>query len=158
MKQILIRRTLIIAASTTLILFMQKEGISQTFINPDGLGKSSSYSQVVVSGGTTYISGQVSVNEKGEVVGKGDLRAQTMQALENLRLCLTAAGLEFKDVVKMTTYVVNLKPADIPIIREVRMKYLNAEGPPASTLVGVQSLVGPDWMIEIEAIAAKKKN
>jgi enamine deaminase RidA (YjgF/YER057c/UK114 family) len=109
---------------------------------------------VTVSGGrTVYISGQVSVNERGEVVGKGDLKRQTEQTYENLKRALTAVGASFADVVKMNLYVVGLRPEQVPMLREVRSRYVSAEHPPASTLVGVPALVGADWLIEIEAIA-----
>ncbi len=126
------------------------------FVNPDGLMRSSGYTHVVVAGNTVYISGQVPTNEKGEVVGKGDLRAQTVQVYENLKKCLASVGLTFADIVKMNTYVVNFQPADLLVVREVRRGYLNAEAPPASTLAGVQALFHPDVRIEIEAIAVKK--
>jgi enamine deaminase RidA (YjgF/YER057c/UK114 family) len=48
---------------------------------------------------------------------------------------------------------VNYKPEHVAIVREVRLGYLDKENPPASTLAGVQSLVHPDYMIEIEAVA-----
>ena len=107
----------------------------------------------MIAGGTVYISGQVSANEKGEVIGKGDLRAQATQVYENIQTCLKAAGVMFAEAVKMNTYVVNYKPEDVAVIREVRKKYLSGENPPASTLVGVQALVNPDFLIEIEVIA-----
>ena len=129
---------------------------AQQFIQPTGLSKPSSYTHVVVAGNTVYISGQVAANEKGEVVSKGDLRAQVAKVYENLATCLKAAGVTFDDVVKMNTYVVNFKTEDLAVIREVRTNYLNKEHPPASTLVGVQALAAPDWLVEIEAIAIKK--
>ena len=63
------------------------------------------------------------------------------------------AGATFHDVVKITYFVVGLKPEHVPHIREVRAKYLNAANPPASSLVGVAALVVPDWLIEIELVA-----
>src|SRR4051812_36878707 len=99
------------------------------------------------------ISGQVSVNERGEVVGKGDLKRQTEQTYENLKSALAAAGATFRDVVKMNLYVDGLKPEHVPLLREVRSRYISAEQPPASTLVGVSALVGADWLIEIEVVA-----
>jgi len=125
------------------------------FLNPPALCPTFGWTHVVgVTGGKTiYISGQVSVNERGEVVGKGDLRQQTEQTYENLKHALTAAGATFRDVVKMNLYVVGLKPEHVPMLREVRSRYVNAEQPPASTLVGVSALVGTDWLIEIEAVA-----
>ncbi|MBC7856962.1 MAG: RidA family protein [Pirellulaceae bacterium] len=125
------------------------------FLNPPSLCPTFGWTHVVsVTGGKTiYISGQVGINEKGEVVGKGDLKRQTEQAFENIRLALAAAGGTFKDVVKTNLYVVGFRPEHIAIIREVRGRYVWAEHPPSSTLVGVSALVGPDWLIEIEAVA-----
>lgn len=127
------------------------------FINPEGLSKPTSYTHVVVSGGTIYISGQVANNEKGEVVGKGDLHAQVTRVFENLSTCLKSVDAKFSDIVKMNTYVVNMKPEDLAVIREVRKKYLTPENPPASTLVGVQALANPDFLIEIEVVVVKKQ-
>lgn len=124
--------------------------------NPPGILTPRGYTHVVsVSGGrTVYISGQISANAKGEVVGKGDIKAQTAQVFENLKVALAAAGAGPKDVVKITFFVVNLKPEDLPAIRGVRDAFFANLEPPASTLVGVTALAGPDWLIEVEAIAA----
>jgi len=129
--------------------------MSNQFLNPPSLGKTHGWTHVVASTGgkTIHISGQTAVDASGQVVGKGDLKRQTEQTFENLRLALAAAGATWADVVATRLYVVNLKPEHVPIIREVRGRYVSPEHPPASTLVGVQALVGPDWLIEIEAIA-----
>ena len=136
--------------------FMAMSAEAQTqFLNPFET-KPPGYTHVVVAGNTIYISGQVPVDSKGQTVGRDDFRAQVIQVYENLTRCLESAGVSFNDVVKMNTYVVNYKPEDVAVIREVRSKYLNMSQPPASTLVGVQSLVNPDYRIEIEAVAIKK--
>jgi enamine deaminase RidA (YjgF/YER057c/UK114 family) len=129
---------------------MQKQ-----FLNPPALNPTSGFTHVVTAtaGKTIYVSGQVSVNEKNEVVGKGDFRAQVEHTFENLKAALAAAGATFKDVVKVTYFVVGLKPEHAPVVREVRAKYLDAANPPASSLIGVAALVVPDWLIEIELIA-----
>lgn len=129
--------------------------MSKQFFNPPALNPTNGFTHVVVATGgkTVYVSGQVSVNEKSEVIGKGDLRAQVERTFENLKVALAAAGATFKDVVKVTYFVVGLKPEHVPHIREVRRKYLDPNNPPASTLVGVAALVVPDWLIEIEVIA-----
>ena len=129
---------------------MQKQ-----YINPPTLNPTNGFSHVVTAtaGKTIYVSGQVSVNERAEVVGKGDLRAQVEHTFENLKVALAAAGATFRDVVKITYYVVDLKPEHVGHVREVRRKYLDPQNPPASTLVGVAALVVPDWLIEIEVIA-----
>jgi enamine deaminase RidA (YjgF/YER057c/UK114 family) len=125
------------------------------YINPPSLCPTFGWTHVAtVSGGKTiYISGQVSVNERGEVVGKGDMRLQTEQTFRNVERALAAAGATFRDVVKTNLYVVGLKPEHVPIIREVRARFIAADHPPVSTLVGISALVGPEWMIEIEAVA-----
>jgi enamine deaminase RidA (YjgF/YER057c/UK114 family) len=133
-----------------------KESTKVQFLNPEGLSKPMGYTQVVVAqpGKLVYVSGQVPLNARGEVVGKGDLRAQVTQVMENLKTALAAAGASMKDVVKANYYVVNLKPDQVPIIREVRGKYFSAEHPPAGTLIGVSALAQEGYMIEIEVVAA----
>lgn len=125
------------------------------FINPPSLCPTFGWTHVVTSTGgkTVYISGQVSVNERGEVVGKGDLRAQVRQTFENIKTALAAVGASFREVIKTNLYVVGLVPEQVPIIREIRGQYVAKDRPPASTLVGVSALVGADWLIEMEAVA-----
>jgi enamine deaminase RidA (YjgF/YER057c/UK114 family) len=129
--------------------------MTSQFLNPPELCPTFGWTHVVASSGgkTIRISGQAGIDERGQVVGRGDLKRQTEQTFENLRLALAAAGATFRDVVNTRLYVVGLKPEHVPIIREVRSRYVNLEQPPASTLVGVTALVGPDWLIEIEATA-----
>ncbi len=129
--------------------------VSNQYLNPAGLSKPTGYTHVVTTqpGKMVYVAGQVALNAKGEVIGKGDLAGQTAQVFENLKTALAAGGATFADVVKLNYYVVNMKPADPAVIREARAKFLPADHPPASTLVGVTALANPDFMIEIEAIA-----
>lgn len=125
------------------------------YLNPPTLCPTFGWTHVVtVTGGkTVYISGQVGINERGEIVGKGNLSAQTEQAFQNIERALAAVGATFQQVVKTSLFVVGLKPEHVPVIREVRSRYVSEDHPPSSTLVGVSALVGPDWLIEIEAIA-----
>lgn len=129
--------------------------MNREFLNPPSLGRTSGWTQVVTATGgkTIYISGQTALNERGEVVGKGDLKAQTEQTFHNLELALAAVGATFQDVVKTTIFVVGLRPEHVPVLREVRSRYVSADRPPTSTLIGVSALVGADWLIEIDAIA-----
>ena len=135
-----------------------RETTKMQFLNPEGLSKPIGYTQVVVAqaGKLVYVSGQVPLNASGEVVGKNDLRAQVTQVMDNLKTALAAAGATMKDLIKVNYYVVNLKPDQVPVIREVRSKYFSPEHPPAGTLVGVTALVQEGYMIEIEAVAAVK--
>ena len=124
-------------------------------LQPAGLVNPGSFTQVVTVRGakTIHVSGQVAWDADNNIVGAGDLRAQTEQVFKNLQTALAAAGATFANVVKWTTYVVNYKPADRAVIAEVRQRFLGSNTPPASTLIGVQSLVQPELLIEVEAIA-----
>lgn len=121
----------------------------------DGLMQNPAYSHVVVASGkrTIYIAGQVSVDEHGAVVGAGDLAAQTQQVMRNLGRALAAAGANYGDIVKITTFVVNYKPEYRAVIGKERSPFFANGTPPASTLIGVTALASPEWLIEIEAIA-----
>lgn len=124
--------------------------------NPPGLSKPTGYTHVTVvpAGRQVHISGQVALDADGNLVGKGDLGAQTEQVLKNLKTALASAGADFSHVFKMVTYVVDLSPDKLPAVRGARAKVFG-DGPyPASTLVGVTALVNPDFLIEIEVIAA----
>jgi 2-iminobutanoate/2-iminopropanoate deaminase len=97
-----------------------------------------------------HVSGQIAIDREGNLVGLGDLRAQTRQVFENLRAILDAHGATFADVVKIGTYLTTLD--DLAGMREVRSEYLTSE-PPASTAVQVAALVVLDALIEIDLVA-----
>ena len=99
-----------------------------------------------------HVSGQLAWNEKLELVAPGDLEAQTDKVFSNLGIALAAAGAGFRDVVKLTTYVVDLQPADRIVIANIRNRHLQGHLP-ASTLVGVAALVEAGARIEVEALA-----
>ena len=131
--------------------------MSRDYINPPELSKPNGYTHVVRARGSQliYLAGQVALDRTGNLVGRGDLRAQAVQVFENLKAGLAAADATFADVVKMTMLIVNYTPEMRPILREVRELYLSAERPPANTLVGVQALAVDGLLIEIEAVAIK---
>jgi enamine deaminase RidA (YjgF/YER057c/UK114 family) len=125
------------------------------FLKPSGLAPAHGYTNAVVTkpGKLIFLSGQVANDPSGQLVGKGDLKAQTEQVFANLKTALAAAGATFTDVVKITFYVKNYTPTDLPALRAIRDKYVNTGEPPASTLVGVASLFQDDYLIEVDAIA-----
>jgi 2-iminobutanoate/2-iminopropanoate deaminase len=98
-----------------------------------------------------YISGQVARDTNGNTIGKGDMRAQAGQVFQNLQQVLRAAGGDLKDLMKITTYITNIE--DFPAVAEARSAVFQGELP-ASTLIVVKSLFHPDFLIEIEGIAA----
>jgi enamine deaminase RidA (YjgF/YER057c/UK114 family) len=120
-----------------------------------GLLKTDSFSQVAMTSRTRsiFVSGQVSLDEDGKLVGGDDLARQTAQAMRNLGLALEAAGATYSDVVKTTTYVVNYKPEERDVIVSAKRPFWAGMTPPTSVLVGVSSLALPEWRIEIEAVA-----
>ena len=105
-------------------------------------------------GRTVYIAGQVARSKDGQVVGVGDFEAQAVKVFENLASCLAVAGAQVDDIVKVSTYVVNYKPELRPVIAEARRKVFG-DNPPngAGTMVGVQALSQPEFLIEVEAFA-----
>jgi reactive intermediate/imine deaminase len=98
-----------------------------------------------------FIAGQVAVDEQGHLVGKGDFKAQTDRVFRNLQLILSSFGASFSNVVKLTTFVTDI--GNRPVLSDVRSRYIKDEFP-ASTLVEVAALAQPEYMIEIEAVAA----
>ena len=126
------------------------------YVKPDGLSPANGYSHVVVTqpGKMVFIAGQVANNRQGQLVGKDDLKAQTIQVFENLKTALASAGANFDDVVKITWYIKAYKPEYLSTLREVRNEYVNKAHPPASTLVGVASLFQEDYLIEVDAVAS----
>ena len=98
-----------------------------------------------------YISGQVAWDSGGNIVGKGDVRAQARQAFENLRGVLQAAGGDVQNLMKITTYITKLE--DFPAVAEARSATFSGELP-ASTLIVVKALFHPDFLVEVEGVAA----
>lgn len=133
--------------------------MEKKYLNPDTLLAPRGYTHVVTVAGAgklIFISGQVAVDKAGQLVGPGDLKAQTRQAAANLKAALAAAGATAADIVKTNTYIVNYKQSDYAAMREARAELFPAGEPPASTLVGVTSLAVDGLLVEMEAIAAVK--
>lgn len=108
------------------------------------------YSGALRVGDTVLISGTVAVDAQGQLVGPGDLAAQTRQVYENIGLLLNAAGGGFEHVVRMNYYLADIERW--PEVSPIRKEYLVAPYP-ASTAVEVTRLVRTEWLIEIEAEA-----
>ncbi len=124
------------------------------FANPSSVHKPTGYTHVVSirgPGKLLYISGQVAKNREGNLVGMGDLEAQTRQAYENISSILKSMGATMSDVVKMNIYTTRLD--QIASIRKIRDQYFSPDRLPASTLVGVTGLADKDFLIEIEVVA-----
>jgi enamine deaminase RidA (YjgF/YER057c/UK114 family) len=124
--------------------------------NPEGLASPRGYSHVAeISGGKlVYIAGQVALDASGALVGENDFPAQVERTFLNVKIAVEAAGGTFADIVKTNYYCVESVNADqVPVLREIRDRFINVENPPVSTFLFVSRLVRPEWLIEIEAIA-----
>jgi len=97
-----------------------------------------------------FVSGLLSKNEAGEIVGVGDIAAQTEQVLQNLQAALSGANATLDDVVRVDVYITDM--SKFPEIHSVRRKYFPKD-PPSSTMVEVSSLTDKRCLIEITAIA-----
>jgi enamine deaminase RidA (YjgF/YER057c/UK114 family) len=132
--------------------------MNRQYVNPKELGAAPKfYSHAVSLSGQAkliYVSGQVSWGPDGKVVGAGDMRAQCEQVFKNLTNVLRAAGAGWSDIIKMNGYMVDINAENVAAYREVRSEYLKAGELPASTLVGVTSLVQPELLLEVEVVAA----
>lgn len=132
-------------------------------INPSSLAKSPAYSHIaeIKSGRIVLIAGQVSMDSMGNIVGKGDLKAQTEQVYKNIEKALSAVGATFADVAKFGIYITDM--SKIAEFREVRNRlfdtkyFINQTNRPVSTAIGVTALFNPDWLIEIEATVVLSK-
>jgi enamine deaminase RidA (YjgF/YER057c/UK114 family) len=153
------RRILALVASSGLFACAHSGGVpvqAPKFVNPTGLAPGRGYTHVVdvPAGRTICVAGQVAFDEKGNLVGPGDVRAQTEQVFRNLRTALEGAGASLTDIVKLNWYVRDV--SQVAIFREVRDQFLGSGPRPASTLVEVKSLVRDDILIEVEAIAVPR--
>jgi enamine deaminase RidA (YjgF/YER057c/UK114 family) len=118
------------------------------YLNPSTLAKpvNNTYSQVTTTTAkkTVYVAGQVAWDKEGNVVGVGDLRAQTKQALDNVRPGLEAVGAKVKDIVRIRYYVINYSLDQVPDLVEPVMDFFDGASAPASSLIGVSALMYPD--------------
>ncbi|MFQ6023711.1 MAG: RidA family protein [Acidiferrobacterales bacterium] len=122
--------------------------------NPESIvGPFSQYSQGAEAPAGTrwlYIAGQVGANPDGSIA-KG-AEAQVKRAWLNLIAVLESAGMGVEDLVKINTYIT--RPEDVELNRRIRDRMLKSDGP-AVTMVTVAALSHPEWLVEIEGVAAK---
>ena len=107
-------------------------------------------------GRLVFIAGQVAVSEGDDVVGAGDLSAQTRQVFQNLEQILSSAGATFENVVQFTTYLVSSQSIEnfIAARTEIFPRIFPDGNYPTNTLLVIDRLVRDEFLIEIEAIAA----
>ena len=123
-------------------------------VNPDELGPARGFSHATVAGGLVWLGGQIGSDATGRIVEPGDIVAQFARAIRNVSTALRAAGSEPEDTVKLTYYVTDVK-AYSDNMRAIGSAYREVFGRhyPATTLVEVRSLLDPDALVEIDAVA-----
>ncbi len=104
----------------------------------------------VTGGRLIFVSGQIPWDSEGRTVGQGDIEVQTRQVYENIRRVLAEAGATLDDVIKVTIFLRDIRYRDV--VNKIRAELFKPPYP-ASTQVAVASLVNPEWLVEIEAIA-----
>ena len=122
-------------------------------INPEGMTRPTSYTHLVKFDRLMFIAGQVAMDGEGNLVGEGDMAAQFRQVLENLQKILASEGADFSDIVKITIFTVDVDELRNNVMG-IRTEYFG-DNAPASTLVGIERLASPEFLVEIEAIAVR---
>lgn len=131
--------------------------ITSRLDHADGLAPGNGFVHAVAATGPlAFVSGQVAMNAAGEVVGAGDLAAQTRQALLNVQTVIRALGADWSDVLRLNWYVTDV--AQLQALRDARDEILRpvlGELPnPASSLIQVAGLFRPEFLVEIDAVVA----
>jgi 2-iminobutanoate/2-iminopropanoate deaminase len=133
--------------------------MSVQFLNPDTLHKNPAFSQAaVVAAGSKllFVGGQNGVDRGGKVVGS-DIASQSAQAYRNVIAALEAGGASLRDVFKMTIYIVHGQSLQEAFQAAQRVNPNLGSGdaaPPIVTGIFVSALANPEYLIEIEAVAA----
>ena len=124
-------------------------------LNPETLHKNPAFTQVITVTGpvrTIYIGGQDAVDAQGNIVGKGDLAAQTHQVLRNLRTALAAASARPEHIIKWNVYLVQGQSLQAGFTA-FQQFWGDQPNPPAITGIFVSGLAHPDFLVEMDAIA-----
>lgn len=134
--------------------------MTSTRINPETLYPSVQYgfshATLDEATGTVHLSGQVAWDKDYNVVGAGDVGLQARQALANIKAVLDSLGIGPAQVLRLRTFIVNYDVSMLAAIGPELGAFYGEALPAANTVVGVQSLAMPEFLIEIEAIATTK--
>ena len=119
-------------------------------LDPENMVKFKGLHQTARAGNTVYISGQVAVDQQGNLQGQGSIEKQLEQVFKNLENACKAHGGSLNNLVKTTTFIIDR--AHFPAVSAFRQKLYGANAP-ANTTVIVAGLARPEWWIEIEGVA-----
>jgi enamine deaminase RidA (YjgF/YER057c/UK114 family) len=128
---------------------------SVELLSPEGLNRNPAFSNVAVVSGpvrTIYVGGQDAIDADGNIVGVGDIAAQTKQVLRNLRTALEAAGAGPDHVIKWNIFIVDGQDFAAGYAAFQRV-WGDRPNPPVITAAVVKGLAHPDFLVEMDAIA-----
>ena len=131
---------------------MEDSPVQRERIQHPAVSEGPMYSQAIRSGDTLYLSGQVSLDADGNLVGEGDAAAQVRQVYDRIKLLCEAAGGSIDGTLKLTVYLKDI--SDFATVRAIRGEYFSGPDYPASTLIANIELARPEFLVEIEAIVA----
>ncbi len=127
---------------------------TKEYIEPVGLGPPTDpFTHVIRCGDTVYVAGQISLDERNELVGIGDPAAQAEQCWKNIELAVRSAGCTLADIVKMTIFLKDIRHASAETA--VRRRLFAPDRLPVCTQVQVANLGFPELLMEIDVIAVR---
>jgi len=141
-------KTAFVIIILTLIATANSQEIQR--VNPDGMTQPIAYTHLVKFDKLLFIAGQVALDAEGNVIGAGDMKAQVRQVLENLQTILASEGADFSHIVKTNIFTTNIE--EYFETGAIRQEYFAGHAP-TSTLVQIERLARPVFLVEIEAIA-----
>lgn len=123
-------------------------------VNPTQIHPPPGYSHIAKATGTrlAFVAGQAAIDKDFNLVGVGDLEAQTRQVMANLRHCLDELGATWEDVVKATVFTT--QPGEYETIGRAMTEGMGGAEPPAQVIAGVSGLALPELLIEIELVVS----
>ena len=126
---------------------------NQIYHKRPALEKSIYYAQACKAGNMLFVSGAVSWDAEGNIIGAGDMKAQIEQVYTDLKETLEANGASFQNVIKETVFTTDMEALVANNDTRIRFYEEAASAPPAATWIGCNRLAFPELMIEIECIA-----
>lgn len=137
------------------VTFKGANTMKKVYLNPDNMVKPRGYSHAVsVSGNykTIFIGGQNAIDQNGDLIGKNNLKEQTEQVLINIEKILEHANAKIENIIKFNIHIL---AGQNPVegFQVFQKRWGMTKDLPIVTVIFVDGLGHPDWLVEIDAIA-----